>query len=555
MSSGDMTTYIRGKQEERGNSDNTFMMDGFDRWAESDAPNRVGGMFKDPAERTHRRRRGRGLNHFDSDSSSDCDEGRFQGGARNYSDFSDSSDYSSDSSDFSDSSEELSGGRRRHRYSRGGSDTNPSYEPPTFDEYTKQRELELEKSRKNRPKTKKELEDEALEQYKKGQKKMEDLNRSLGFGQRRRHRQHRYGGEWYDFLGNSISNNSGEKQYDEPLKTSGYVGDVGQVKQAVTVGPTSGNSSDMSEAQKRQQLQNVVDEYENQEINTRYTAADYKQAMEWLKSHKKGTGHRNHRHHEYSDDEESEEDSLVRRTGGTLPNIVQYADMAQSGYNVVKGYLPRVATDFADKIFNLYNTIKENAGLFKAALSKLEGPNKDSALKVKGKIEELGFGRMPMKHTYKAMKNLDRKHGTKTHKLLKKMFGAGVISDFVYNNAPWGAQNAAKSAVETLIKNNATAAKFNNFVEAGKDMYDNVKVNMPLIRSAMNALKTHVSQPQKDKIDQVDNALKSVGLGRKGKRQPSQRNMMVSKLMREKGLTLGEASKQVSAMKKGGVGL
>lgn len=43
------------------------------------------------------------------------------------------------------------------------------------------------------------------------------------------------------------------------------------------------------------------------------------------------------------------------------------------------------------------------------------------------------------------------------------------------------------------------------------------------------------------------------GLGKKGKRAPSQRNMMVSKLMREEGLTLGEASKKVSAMlKKGG---
>jgi hypothetical protein len=46
--------------------------------------------------------------------------------------------------------------------------------------------------------------------------------------------------------------------------------------------------------------------------------------------------------------------------------------------------------------------------------------------------------------------------------------------------------------------------------------------------------------------------LKQQGLGRKGKRAPSQRNMMVAKLMREKGMTLGEASKAVSAMMKRG---
>jgi hypothetical protein len=40
------------------------------------------------------------------------------------------------------------------------------------------------------------------------------------------------------------------------------------------------------------------------------------------------------------------------------------------------------------------------------------------------------------------------------------------------------------------------------------------------------------------------------GKGRKGKRKPSERNMMVSKLMREEGLSLGEASKKVSAMMK-----
>jgi len=47
----------------------------------------------------------------------------------------------------------------------------------------------------------------------------------------------------------------------------------------------------------------------------------------------------------------------------------------------------------------------------------------------------------------------------------------------------------------------------------------------------------------------------ATGKGRKGKRKPSARNMMVAKLMREEKLSLGEASKKVSAMmKKSGKG-
>jgi hypothetical protein len=260
------------------------------------------------------------------------------------------------------------------------------------------------------------------------------------------------------------------------------------------------------------------------------------------------------------DESASEGEYLSRRAGGALPNVVQYADKAQDGYNLVKGYLPKGATEFIDKVFNLYNVIKTNASMFKGILGSTfpaGSTNASSAGKIKEKLEQLGFGRMPRRQTLKVMKGLDRKHGTKAAKLLKKMFGAGFLTDaagqLAYDNAPFGkdtAKSLARSAVDKIIASSATAKKIDVFVDAGKEMYYNVKSNMPLIRGAFELAKEKF--PSKaSSIDKVDNGLKAVGLGRKGKRQPSERNMMVSKLMREKGLSLGEASKQVSAMMKG----
>jgi len=46
------TQYIRGKQRERGGETSRFMVDGFDRWAESDAPASFNSMEKIPTELT-----------------------------------------------------------------------------------------------------------------------------------------------------------------------------------------------------------------------------------------------------------------------------------------------------------------------------------------------------------------------------------------------------------------------------------------------------------------------------------------------------------------------
>ena len=78
--------------------------------------------------------------------------------------------------------------------------------------------------------------------------------------------------------------------------------------------------------------------------------------------------------------------------------------------------------------------------------------------------------------------------------------------------------------------------------------------NADLIESTINAI-PKAPQSAKDVINKVAETAKQgrqMGLGKKGKRAPSQRNMMVSRVMREEGLTLGEASKKVSAMLKRG---
>ena len=57
MSSGDFTTYVRGKQQERDGPNQKFMVDGFTRWAESDGPSRVGGAERMGDEHVSRERR------------------------------------------------------------------------------------------------------------------------------------------------------------------------------------------------------------------------------------------------------------------------------------------------------------------------------------------------------------------------------------------------------------------------------------------------------------------------------------------------------------------
>ena len=119
--SGDYTTYLRGREYERDGPDVSFMRDGFDRWAESDAPFRAGGALKTPADRSSRYRRSlrshRGRGHpSDGEDYDNCSEDghRFVGGrraARSRSRSSSRSSRSSRSSFYSDSEDDMRGGQ------------------------------------------------------------------------------------------------------------------------------------------------------------------------------------------------------------------------------------------------------------------------------------------------------------------------------------------------------------------------------------------------------------------------------------------------------------
>ncbi len=134
---------MRGREYERDGPEETFMRDGFDRWAESDAPFRAGGSSKTPADRSslyrrslrsHRLRvapsRGRG-HPSDGEDYDNCSEDgqRFVGGrrlarSRSRSRSSSRSSRSSRSSFYSDSEDDGD--------FRGGQVAMPTYTPPQF---------------------------------------------------------------------------------------------------------------------------------------------------------------------------------------------------------------------------------------------------------------------------------------------------------------------------------------------------------------------------------------------------------------------------------------
>ena len=77
----DYTAYVRGQREERGKTQTgRFMKDGFDRWAESSAPARVGQVEKEPAEATSTMREvGMGRCGCDCESEDECGCGMRKG--------------------------------------------------------------------------------------------------------------------------------------------------------------------------------------------------------------------------------------------------------------------------------------------------------------------------------------------------------------------------------------------------------------------------------------------------------------------------------------------
>jgi len=270
-----------------------------------------------------------------------------------------------------------------------------------------------------------------------------------------------------------------------------------------------------------------------------------------------------------SDDSYSSDDSREmgkgrrrrrHRRGGE--SIKEFADQAQSTYNTIKGkvdsykdgyFVPTAAKDainrvegLADKIFGVYDFIKAHVGDIKNAIAKgktmpVLAPLVPKLDQIAGLITSAGFGKPQLEH------HLRRKYGKRSqYSLMKKiMLGGSFLGDKFKEYSP-SFKDTGKSAIDAIIDGNPTYKKADTVLQTVNDIYTTLKANSTNIKNTLDkTLPPATANTIKDKMT-------AVGLGRKGKRAPSKRNMLVSKLMKEHGMSLPEASRKASQMMKGG---
>jgi hypothetical protein len=242
--------------------------------------------------------------------------------------------------------------------------------------------------------------------------------------------------------------------------------------------------------------------------------------------------------------------------------------------------IPSGVKNIVNSINSVWTTLEKNAPAIKSALKTVKLD------KVVGLMEKVGLGKHGLQRKQRA-----KIHAHFLHKMLK---GGDAFDDKLSSMNLLTLYNLAKGAIPKDSK--ATFSKFENGARGAYNVYsglknsasaiDAVKDQLPagvkeqlekvvsLVKgsgvkedaedmmsktmSAMNGMgvaddavaAVKKTQQAAMKVEQKMNAPKVEGKGRKGKRKPSERNMMVSKLMREEGLSLGEASKKVSAMMK-----
>ena len=185
--------------------------------------------------------------------------------------------------------------------------------------------------------------------------------------------------------------------------------------------------------------------------------------------------------------------------------------------------VPGKVKEIVDKLKEVWDWLTRNATGLKAAFNKVE------KLKVIAtKMEAIGLGRRHAKAMYRAFKHRR---------------GGDAFDDKLSSLNIKGLYDTAKNYNETSKKADAGLRGVYNTFAAVRDNADDVK-------NAVDA--SPASQTVKDKAKSVVDSIKKSGFGRKGKRAPSKRNMLVSKLMREHGLSLPEASRKASQMMKGG---
>jgi hypothetical protein len=524
MSSGDVTTYIRGKAQERYGPDATFMKDGFDRWAESDAPYRVGGAEKMAEEetglgRSRRHRSSRAIHKY----AENADEGMC-GSGRRRGRKSRSPSYSSSS----DSDEERCGGGRRRRARRSRrSPSSSSYSSSGSDMSSSSGSMSDSSSSGS------------------------EVSRPVGSARYRRRMPRRRGGysnsDEYDPSDEKQARSTGRREaYGRRRRRRQRGGDDGK-QTAYAEGyydPSSrGSDSDSSLSSEERDAQYLMKKKAKDEQDARYSSGSESSSSSALSSSSSGVsaaGRRRRRHRGGAAMTEDQRISARKAINAGLDFWYKYApnDLAFGGKPLANWTIvPDKIKEVVNKVNELWQMIEGNANniaSIKAVMTK-------KAPKVAEVIEKLGFGR----------RSIGRKLNAKLYKLLHKKArqlrrGGDKMDDKL-------ASLSLLDKYNDYVK--PKAPKFDAAVRPLYNAYAEIGDNADLIQSTINAIPS-APQAAKDVIKKVTDIAKQgrqMGLGKKGKRAPSQRNMMVSKLMREEGLTLGEASKKVSAMmKKGG---
>jgi hypothetical protein len=185
--------------------------------------------------------------------------------------------------------------------------------------------------------------------------------------------------------------------------------------------------------------------------------------------------------------------------------------------------VPDKVKSIVNKLKEIWDWLKANATGLKTAFNKVE------KLKVIAqKMEAVGLG---------------RRHAKAMYRVYKQRRGGDAFDDKLSSLNIKGLYDTAKNY-------NATATKADKGIRGVYNTFAAVRDNAEDVKAAVNS--SPAPQSVKDKAKTIVDGIKNSGLGRKGKRAPSKRNMLVSKLMREHGLSLPEASRKASQMMKGG---
>jgi hypothetical protein len=197
--------------------------------------------------------------------------------------------------------------------------------------------------------------------------------------------------------------------------------------------------------------------------------------------------------------------------------------------------VPQQVKDLVVKFETAWGKLKSGAKALKD-FANMKGFPEAVKSAVVPQLEAVGFGRSHAKKFGK--------------KMLKRLFilarhGGDKFDDKLNSLGAKGAYDTAKGLIGDI------GTKFDAVARPTYNALAYVRDNADTINSGVDAI-PGVAASTKTAVKGMVSAVKNSGLGRKGKRAPSKRNMLVSKLMREHGMSLPEASRKASQMMKGG---